>query len=586
MRASAIRDYQQPHRSVKDAIFGRLATLRSILAAWLGTCALGCGLGIQALPGLLPLPGSTAQAADDQMPVTSEPQQDASTGVEAAAGSDAQAVEFIATVEDPLPDAQPITVAKGRSIFINTSVPISRIDVIVKEIVRVDVVNPQRLLVVGTGFGVTEIVVWREEEGGGKRHVFEVTVVLDLDWLNSKIAEIDPQGDGHAVSVMGNVLLTGTVSGARVSQQIEELANLYLTRIVGKDLKVQNHLHVAAEQQVILRCIVAEVNRSAIRRLGINGFLAGQNVRDAFLVNQLGGINPIDISADPALATAVIPFSIKGASLQPGTTLSLGFPRAQMQLFIQAMSDNRLLRILAEPTLISVSGETATFLAGGEFPVPVPQSGAATGAITIDYKQFGVRLQFTPLVLPHQRIRLKVRPEVSTRDDAAGVIAAGISVPAISTRWAETTIELDSGATIAIAGLLRDEVRGVVNRIPGIGDIPVLGALFRSVEYQRSQSELVVLVTAEIVASVTPDMLAELPGADLVTPNDLELYLMGRIDGEETLDYTEMPADETEEIGADLGLWQSEPDRLPLHGPWGFAGFDESPKERAARRSN
>jgi pilus assembly protein CpaC len=224
---------------------------------------------------------------------------------------------------------------------------------------------------------------------------------------------------------------------------------------------------------------------------------------------------------------------------------------------------------LAEPNLVAISGETASFLVGGEFPIPVPQG---VDQVTIEFREFGVRLNFTPVVRAGQRIRLHIAPEVSELDFASAVTIAGFSVPGLTQRRVESTVEVGNGQTLAIAGLLSDEVRGVASRIPGLGDLPVLGALFRSVEYRREITELVVLVTPEIIAPLNPRQVPPVPGEDFMDPNDFELYAMGLLEplhgGAENV---AAPA----AIDEDAAMVSSEPDQLSLHGPWGHAPSSE-----------
>ncbi len=478
--------------------------------------------------------------------------------------------EFRATVRQATERSQQVKVPRNRSVIVELSIPASRIDVTGQDIVRVEAPTATQLLITGEDYGMTQVVVWTD---AGQRHVFEVVVELDLELLNNTIKDIDPQSDARAISIMGNVLLIGTVSSAEASERIAQVAGLYLSRLASQSgVEVQNQLRTAGEQQVMLKCVVAEVSRSAIRELGINGFLAGENVRDMFTVSQIGNVNPFGITAAPNIdVRGTIPFLTSSNALGTNSTLTFGFPRAQLQLFIRALADNSLLRILAEPTLVAVSGESANFLAGGEFPVPIPQSGQAAGAITIEYREFGVTLAFTPLVLPHQRIRLFVSPEVSARDETGGIVTPSGFVPAITTRKAQTTVEVASGATIAIAGLLRDEVRGIASRVPGIGDLPVLGALFRSVNFQRSRTELIILVTPEIVAPMHPGQIPSLPGADFYDPSELDIYLLGALEGEMPVEDSDLDSSNGSDLSADgLSVQPSEPERLSIHGPWGF----------------
>lgn len=475
---------------------------------------------------------------------------------------------FRATVVDMSGNAERIAVPLFGSVVIETSVEVTRADVTGSRIADVQVISPTRLLISGQGYGSTNIILQGADQ---QQHIFSVVVELDVGRLNDAIRKVDPLCDVTASSVMGNIVLTGTVSSAENAKRIVELATLFLPPAVGggqQAAAVQNHMDVAGEQQVLLRVVVAEVNRAATRELGINGFLAGQNFRDGFLVNQLGGINPINIGAAAAAdVTRNLPFLTgeNGIPITTSPTLSLGFPRAQMQLFIKAMADNSLLRVLAEPNLVAISGETATFLAGGEFPIPVPQGNQT---VTIDFREFGVRLNFTPIVRGHERIRLRVAPEVSELDFTTAAQFQGFVIPGLTSRSTETTVELGNGATIAIAGLLNDQVRARASRIPGIGEVPILGALFRSVSYQRSLTELVILVTPEIVAPLDAHQRVALPTDDVGTPNDIELYAFGEIDthdepSEARREAARQPVDDP---ALNLG---SQPNELSVHGPWG-----------------
>lgn len=481
--------------------------------------------------------------------------------------------DFRAQVVDLSASSARVTVPVHRSVTVETTVEATRADVIAKHIADVQVISPTRMLITGENFGNTSVVL---VGGDGKQYVFEVGVELDLESYNAALKGIDPQATAKATSVAGNIVLVGTVSSAERARRIVELAELFLPPgAEGRPTtRVSNHLEVSGEQQVLLRCVVAEVSRAASRELGVNGWLAGENFRDGFLVNQLGGINPINIgAAADALVTENLPFLTgeDGIPISANPTLSLGFPRAQLQLFIKAMADNSLLSVLAEPTLTAISGETATFLAGGEFPILVPQGDFR---VTVEFREFGVRMNFTPVVQGHQRIRLRVAPEVSELDFSAAVQFQGTVVPGLTARSMETTVELGSGQTIAVAGLLSEQVRGLASRIPGFGDIPVLGTLFRSVNFRRSQSELVILVTPEIVAPLDAHQTVRLPNEGRTDPGDFELYALGLIEG--SCDGTCEPDCHHCRArckGASCAkVIESQPDETSLHGPWGHEG--------------
>jgi len=478
-----------------------------------------------------------------------------------AAAQKGDSPEFSARVLDLSKSYQRLNIPLNRSVTVETTIAVSRADVVAPNIANVQVISPTRMLVTGQSFGNTSVVLTGTDD---KQYVFEAFVELDLEPLNRAIREIDPLSTAKAESIQGNIVLMGIVTGTDRARRIADLAALFAP--TGKDgaSLVQNHMEISGEQQVQLRCTVAEVSRSASRELGVNGWLAGQNFRDGFLVNNLGGINPVNIGAAAgAPVTQNMPFLTdeNGLNLLPSTPLSLGFPRVQTQLFIQALADNNLLKVLAEPNLTAISGETATFLAGGEFPIPVPQGNQQ---VTIEFREFGVRLNFTPIVRGHQRIRLRVAPEVSELDFSTAIQIEGFVVPGLTSRATETTVELGSGQTIAIAGLLSEEVRGLGSRVPGIGDVPVLGGLFRSVQFQRSLTELVVLVTPVIVAPLDPHQAVRVPGKDMKYASDYELYALGMLESPESAPTEPEPPSET--------ALESEPDEVSLHGPWGHAG--------------
>lgn len=479
-----------------------------------------------------------------------------------AVAQDQAAPEFRVTVVDLSSRSQQVKVPLYGSTLIETSVAVTRADIIEDRIADVQVLSPTRLLLSGKSYGLTNIILTSSDD---QEHLLEVFVELDLRRLNKAIADIDPLANAQARSILGNIVLTGSASSAERANRIVQIAALFLppTASGGAQATVQNHLELAGEQQVLLRCIVAEVTRSSIRELGINGFMAGDNFRDVFMVNQLAGINPANIGAAAnSLVNGTIPFvtDASGIPLGSASTLSLGFPRGQLQLFIKALSDNKLLQILAEPNLVAISGETATFLAGGEFPVPIPQE---NGTPAVDYREYGIRLTFTPTVRDHQRIRLKVSPEVSERDDSVAISIGGLLVPGKLMRSTSTTVELGSGETIAISGLLNESTSAVAMRIPGLGNMPILGPLFSSVSYQRNLTELVILVTPEIVAPLDAHQRVAIKSYGRDAPSDYELYFEGRIETNRNADAGSLVVQGSIE--------ESDPNEVALHGPWGHA---------------
>lgn len=424
------------------------------------------------------------------------------------------------SVRDVATEGQLIRVPVNKSVLVDFSVAVREVRLAKPEFAEVTAVSPKQILVTGKSFGTTQMIIWIN---GDDQRIFDVAVDLELDRLVASIRSAVPRARVRAHALLDAVVLTGRVPDAASADRVMEIAEVYSARVI-------NQMQVAGTQQVLLRCTVAEVNRSASRQLGFNGWIAGDEFRDMFFINNLDGINPANIGApDGALATADIPFLVgeDGIPITGRTTLSFGFPRVQMQVFVQALRENGLLRVLAEPNLVAINGQEASFLAGGEVPIPI----VTDERIKIDYKQFGVRLIFTPVVLAENRIRLKVAPEISEPDFANSVTFGGISVPGFATRRVETVVEIGSGQTFAIGGLLSERVRAVSRRIPGLGDVPVLGALFRSADYQLDESELIVLVTPELVEPVSPNQVTYVPGANYVAPNDFELFLLGELEG-------------------------------------------------------
>jgi pilus assembly protein CpaC len=239
-----------------------------------------------------------------------------------------------------------------------------------------------------------------------------------------------------------------------------------------------------------------------------------------------------------------------------------GIPDANLQIFFQALAENQYLRVLAEPNLVAMSGEEANFLAGGEFPIPVVQGTTQNTSITIEYREFGVRLHFHPIVLGDGTIRLMVEQELSNLTDVGAVEIQGFRVPALNTRRAQTTLELKSGQTFAVAGLLNRTNDARRSSIPLLGDIPVLGVLFRSVRYQSGETELAVLVTPSIVQPVSAKTPVPGPGADYTMPGDWEFYVRGEIEG--ATPWKPLPP---ATAITDLGLEK-------LHGPGAWADYE------------
>jgi len=464
----------------------------------------------------------------------------------------------------PQEHRQLIPVSVNQGALVDFSVPIREVRVANPEIADVQPTSPRQILVNGKSFGTTQLVVTID---GGTQRVFSVAVDLDLERLAASIQKAVPRAQVQVTGLLDTVVLTGTVPDADAADRIMQIAGVYSTKII-------NHMRVAGVQQVVVRCTVAEVNRSATRQLGFNGWMAGDNFPDMFVVHQFGSLNAVNIgAARETVVTGPIPFvtdKTEGLPLREAPALSFGFPNVQMQIFIKALRENGLLRVLAEPNLVTISGQEATFLAGGELPIPVQQR----DSIAIDYREYGVRLNFTPTVVSEGLIRLRVAPEVSEPDFSTAVRIGGFVVPGLIQRRVETVVELASGQSFAIGGLLSDKTRAVSGKVPALGDIPVIGALFSSVDYQSDESELVVLVTPELVEPLNPGQVGRVPGGDYVPPNDWELFFLGQVEGAGS-GVTETAKEGERHEGVRAAGMRTMSAGLRLRGPIGPAGEDE-----------
>ncbi|MBC8104997.1 MAG: type II and III secretion system protein family protein [Anaerolineae bacterium] len=409
-----------------------------------------------------------------------------------------------------LNDQGEVNLTVNKSTIVATGRPQKRVSVAEPSIVDVNGISPTRILLTAKKPGSTQIIIWDEQD---RSQTIDVTVSADIAGLRSQLAKFNGS-QIEATTAEDAVVLRGRASNLEASEQAVALAAGY-----GK--RVANFIEIAGGQQVQLQVRVAEISKSAVRQLGVNfAYNDGVSIGGS----NVGGIAPFgfrDIGSAGDLAL--------GVPLTPSSNVTL-FGKGQIgntafAVFISALRDNNLLRILAEPNLVAMSGQEASFLAGGEFPIPVPQSGSGNDTtITIAYREFGVKLNFTPIVLGSGKIRLRVAPEVSDLDFTTAVRFGGFVVPGLTQRKVTTTVELNDGQTLAIAGLLNQSVTVDRNVTPLLGDIPVIGALFRSIRYQRKETELVIFVTPKVVAPMSPGQVPPLPGEVWRHPNDLQLY--------------------------------------------------------------
>ncbi len=442
--------------------------------------------------------------------------------------------------------------------------------------------NPQMIRVTGKRIGVTDISI---TTAGGETYAFEVHVTYDLELLRAQLRQLYPDARLKLAQMREHVVVEGQARSAEQVARILETINLYLQSVqVEKEVRGQeaglppagapgygrgdgggggegdgdgegpppaqargepggrpdtsatfqtpqiiNLIRVPGVQQVLLQVRIAELNRTALREIGADilgvdpdtGNMIGTTIAGS-TVNALGtlGLGGLVHSTETLNGPNATAFGI--------------FPSGDFEIILRALRRNQVLNILAEPNLMAMSGHTASFLAGGQFPVPVPQGGG-TGFnnVTIQFKDFGVQLDFVPYVLDEEQIRLSVSPEVSSIDFSLGtvLVQGGTPVPGLNTRKATTTVELREGQSLAIAGLLQVTIDGSTNRIPGLGDLPYIGPLFSNTSHNRQEKELVVLVTPFLVEAMEADEVPPMPGDDMLDPNDCEFYFLNRIEG-------------------------------------------------------
>ena len=386
----------------------------------------------------------------------------------------------------------------GRSTLLTVGQPITRVSLTSPEVADAMVTSPGQLLIHGKAPGTISMFVW-DRAGGIKR--YEVIVRRDLSELLQQVKQLFP---GEPITVHSNgtdVVISGTVSSKYVIDKAAEVAAGY----VEKKEDVVNLLRQqegVASNQVLLRVRFAEVSRSALQELGASFFTNGLDDR------WIGRTSTQQFAA-PVFDDGRVVFSDL-------LNLFLFDAKNSVGGVIKALQNKGLFQSLAEPNLIAENGKEASFLAGGEYPYPVVQGGGDRNSVTIQFKEFGVRLTFTPTIVGTDLVKLKVAPEVSSLDFANALTIEGFRVPAISTRRTQTEVELQDGQTFAIAGLMNNTLTSQMSKIPGIGDIPILGYLFRSKAAQKNQTELVVMITPTILRRGTTGVSPKLP--DLVEP--------------------------------------------------------------------
>jgi pilus assembly protein CpaC len=406
-----------------------------------------------------------------------------------------------ASAQAPSPEATgaaPLRVMVGKSILINTTERIKRVSVTDPGIADPVVVSPTQILVHGRSAGEVSLLIWDELE---RSRSFDLRVDVDVSAAAEEEKRVFPDEQITVTPSRSAIVLSGHVSTEDVSKRAGMIAEAYSKNVVN----VLTFGPVGA-QEVLLQVKFAEVDRTAALQLGINAFTPGTgNTSGTVGTGQFGG-STISTTTSTTTTGAGGTLGVTTTPTPPlinvTNPLNLFLFRTDLNFgaTIEALQTKSLLQILAEPNLIAVNGKEASFLAGGQFPFPIVQPGQGFTAVTISFKEFGVKLAFTPVIMPNGNIHLKVAPEVSTLDFANALTISGFTVPALSTRKAETEFELQDGQSFMIAGLLDNRLTDVVDKFPGLGDIPIIGNLFKSKSLQKNKSELMVLCTVHRIS--------------------------------------------------------------------------------------
>jgi pilus assembly protein CpaC len=391
--------------------------------------------------------------------------------------------------------AEDLRITVGKSIVIDYPADIRQISTSNPEIVDATPVTTREILLNAKGLGSATMVVWSKND---QRMFYNVTVDLNLEPLRRILGDTYPNEKVDIHSSRDSLTLNGMVSSKDIADRVVALSATFAKTVV-------NNLQVPVnpiEKQILLRVKFAELDRSVARQFGVNFLSTGAfNTIGAVSTGQFGSatVTPTNVPTSNGTASA--------GTITVSDALNFFAFRPDLNIgaFVKALEDNNILQILAEPNLVTTNGKEANFLVGGEFPVPILQGGGNAGAVTIQFKEFGIRLLFTPQMTENKTIKLALRQEVSTIDFANAVTLQGFLIPALSTRRAETNVELAEGQTFVVAGLMDNRETNALSKIPVISDIPVLGALFKSKIERKNSTELVMLVTPEVTEALGPN---------------------------------------------------------------------------------
>ena len=397
---------------------------------------------------------------------------------------------------------QDLKITMGRSVVIDYPTDVRQISTSNPDIVDAVAVSTREVLLHAKTNGISTVVIWAKT---GERTFYNVSVEHNLEPIRAILKETFPDEAIQVQAARDSVTLSGRVS----SQAISDRAGLVVASLAKT---VVNNLQIAVgpvEKQVLIRVKFAELDRSYSQSFGFNLLSTGAlNTPGIVFTGQFS-------SARPSELKGVVPGGITGTTTQYSLSDILNIfafrPDLNLAATIKALQGTGLLQILAEPNLVTTNGKEASFLVGGEFPVPILQGGGNSGAVTVQFREFGIRLTFNPQLTPNKTLKMYVRPEVSSIDIANSVTFSGFRIPALSTRRIETNIELGAGQSFVIGGLLDDRLDDSMNKIPGLSSVPLLGQLFKSRSENKSRTELVVLVTPEIVDPLNPGEALPLP---------------------------------------------------------------------------
>jgi pilus assembly protein CpaC len=432
----------------------------------------------------------------------------------AAAAESEAAPETTSSIPSVAPKTRFLSLGIGKSAIIDLPRDVKDVLVADPKIANAVIRSPQRAYIIGSAVGQTNVVFF--DAGGQQIAAYDIAIKRDLNGVRAALKQLLPVANIQAEGVGEGVMLTGSVSTPIEAQQAGEVVG----RLVGGSDKVVNSIVVRGHDQVMLKVAVAEVQRSIIKQLGID---LSANMNYGTAVVNFNNANPFTANGGPLTSNSLVASAVNKAGL-PTVTATL-----------RAMESAGVVRTLAEPNLTAISGEAATFIVGGEFPFPtgVTCQTTAAGSVgqcapSIAFKKFGISLNFTPVVLTEGKISLRVMTEVSEISTDNSINISGVTVPSVKTRRAETTLEIPSGGSLAMAGLIQEQTKQAVNGMPGVDQIPVLGQLFRSQDYVNNQTELMVIVTPYVVRAVAQKELSR-PDDGFAPSSDSQSALFAQI---------------------------------------------------------